>query len=231
MSDFEDFLVCAFPTATWRATVIGVSEGVALADDLRASTHWLGSLVGRDLLGSLRRAGVMWRIRQLCALGDLPFKCEEVTNTARNAHLVRIDSGQVRAHITRTDSEAAFPTDMPIRQDHRLTYNADLFRDYKDGKVVPISEVLKTIPQVYAWLTFGADRQGRLSHVCWASPAAEEDVWMGRINILRRASDLGATAIEPDPVPRPDPMQKTKFRQHVEEMLDKTAKEEPQGDA
>lgn len=72
----ERDLVSAFPPSTYAMTLRAVREGVILADDSLKSCRYLDAITGRDLLGHLRRAGIVFRMHELCVAGDLPFKSE-----------------------------------------------------------------------------------------------------------------------------------------------------------
>lgn len=56
-----DQLAQAFPSTTDAEMVRAVTEGVLLADDLVSNTPILKTLIGRDLRGHIRRAGV-WKV-------------------------------------------------------------------------------------------------------------------------------------------------------------------------
>lgn len=219
-TEFVDKLRSAFPSATDRSVVQSLAAGVALADDVRRNTPWLLNLVGDDLRGNLRRAAAMWRFSQDCKNGVLPFRAEEVANTTGSSHLLKIKASNFEAHIVRTDSEASFPKDAPIRQDKRLSNEADFFLD--EGRLRPVDDA--GVENLYAWLAFGADLFGTLSHVCWCMPAAEQREFLARINILRSAS-----VSEPEPAPEPpppNPADQLEFRREVERMLDERGNSE-----
>jgi len=213
-TEFVNKLRSAFPAGTDRPVVQSLAAGVALADDVRRNTPWLMNLVGDDLRGNLRRAAAMWRFSQDCKNGVLPFKAQEVANTTGSSHLLMIVAGAFEAHIVRTEGEASFPKDAPIRQDKRLSNEADLF--IGDGKLKPVD--VAGVENLYAWLSFGADLFGTLSHVCWCMPAAEQREFLARINILREAN-MFAPEPAPEPPP-PNPADQLEFRREIERMLD-----------
>jgi hypothetical protein len=211
-----------FPEGTDAAVIRNVMMAVALADDLRRNTPWLGmTQVGDDLCGSLRRAAAMWRLQEACKDGELPFKAEEISNSTGSSHLLHIVSGPFEAHVVRTDSSGAFPKDAPIRQDHRLTNEPTLF----DPKIVSFRELVKKVKHSYAWLMFNATPVGALTHVCWGMPDRNENKYLAHFNILRRAMSLG-TPIDITTPPKPEPKDKIKFREHVEKKLEDRKKDD-----
>jgi hypothetical protein len=213
---FEIHLREWFSGGTDAAVIRNVMMAVALADDLRRNTPWLGLTdVGDDLSSMLRRAATMWRIQEACKDGELPFKAEEIPNSTGSSHLLRIISGPFEAHVVRTDSSGAFPKDAPIRQDRRLTNEPSLF----DPKVVAFEELLGSVKKSYAWLMFNATALGVLTHVCWGMPDRAENKYLAHFDILRRAMSLG-TPIDPTTPPKPDPTEKIKFKEHIEQKLE-----------
>jgi hypothetical protein len=222
MDNFDDYLREHFPENADAAMIRNIAMAVALADDLRRNTPWLGTLIGDDLTGSLRRAAAMWRVHQACIDGELPFKAEEIPNSIGSSHLLRILSGPFEAHVVRTESSGAFPKDAPIRQDHRLTNERTLF---DDPKIVPFQELVGSVEKSYAWLMFNATPTGALTHVCYGMPKAEENKYLAHLDILRRALSLG-TPIDPATPPTPDPTERLKFKRHVEEKIERKNKKD-----
>lgn len=221
LDNFDEYLREYFPAPTDAAVIRNVMMGVGLADDLRRNTPWASTLVGDDLTGSFRRAATMWRIRQACIDGELPFQAHEIPNSTGSSHLLKITSGPFEAHVVRTECAGAFPKDAPIRQDSRLTNERDLFDD--DPKIVSFKELVGGVDNSYAWLTFNATEVGALTHVCWGMPKANENKYLAHIDILRRAISVG-TPVAPTTPPKPDPKEKIKFKRHVEEKIEKSKK-------
>jgi hypothetical protein len=85
--------------------------------------------------------------------------------------------------------------------------------------VVPLSEVVGRIPELYAWLTYSAEKAGVLKHLCWAMPPADHSSWLAHIDVLKRAEHSAID--ESPPVEEPAKVIKLKFRDHVEEVLSK----------
>src|SRR5215204_151042 len=217
VGDFDAYLRSAFPVGTGAAVIRAVREAVVLADDLRANTHWLQTLVGRDLSGMLRRAAIMWRLHDYCKTGELPFTATEIPNSNGSSHLLRVTSGPFEAHVVHTITPGAFPDDAPIRQDHALRNEGDLFDE--DPKIVSFREMLAAVEQAYAWLSFNATPVGMLTHVCWCMPKAKERGYLARFNILR-AAQVESPSVAPTEPPKPDPAEKMKFKRHIEERIE-----------
>jgi Family of unknown function (DUF6064) len=97
----------------------------------------------------------------------------------------------------------------------RLANQGDLFAE----NVVPISRVVGKIPELYAWLTYSAEKTGVLKHLCWAMPPADSGSWLAHINVLKRAEQNASD--EAPPVEEPAKIIKLKFRDHIEEVLSK----------
>jgi hypothetical protein len=205
----------AFPSTTDSEVFRGATEGILLADDLLDNTPLLKTAVGRDLRGHIRRAGIMFRIQDLCGRGDLPFQSEIVPMPYGNWHWLELRSGNFKAHICRTEAAFEFPDDTRSRQDERLRNQGDLFAE----KVVSINEMAAQIRVLYAWLTFGAGHEGSLSHLCWAMPPADEGDWLAHINIMERIAAASASPKQPE---APSPTLKLRFKEGVEEALSKS---------
>ncbi len=211
---FQELLDEAFPREADASVIRGVTEGIYLADTTLESAGFLKSLVGQDLRGHLRRAGMLYRLHQMAQMGDIPFMSTMSKMPRGNWHWVELRSGNFAAHVCRTDAPDAFPDDTPTRQDDRLTNQGDLFKD--TSTVVPITGFT-------AWLTFGVGDSGSLAHLCWGMPNAGEDVWLARTNIIRRARESEVVV----PFEAPAKATELKFREHIEEAL--KGKDEEQG--
>jgi hypothetical protein len=219
MSDtFESRLLNAYPERTWPVIIRGVREGIRIADGLRRSTPFLSTLIGRDQRGLMRRAAIMWRLQMLCASGELPFKADEVLNTNGTSHLLSILSQNIELHVVRTEDAEAFPIDARIRQDRRAINQPDLF---EGGKIIPLTEALKDVQRLYAWLAWGANPAGELTHLCLAMPEDKRDMWLARVNILRRVQALegGSPSAEETPS-APNPALLLKFRAEIARSLE-----------
>jgi len=212
--DALERLRATVPPSTDAMVILGAQEGILLADDQIKSSLLLNNPVGRDLQGHLRRIGVMIRIHDLCKRGDLPFKSEITKMPIGGWHWLEIKAPGIRSHVCRTDYAEAFPEDTPNKQDARLVNpQGDLFKP----RLAPLSEVLSAVAEMYCWLTYGATRDGKLTHLCWTVPAADQNSWLAHENILR-GSSMNAPI---PPPPGPDPKTKLRFRDYIEEALEK----------
>jgi len=223
--DFEGLLEAAFPRTTWKTIVRAQREGIVLADDVRKSTPLLNNPLGQDLRGHLRRIGVMVRFAQLCKSGELPFNAAVDQMPHGSWHWLNLRSGSFVAHIARTDTFDEIPEETKNRQDYLLKNDGDLF---DDPKIIPISELTSRVDRFYAYLTFGAEPNGKMTHSALGMAAGDNREWLALVNLLR-SSAAGADAIS-NPLPKIDPKDRIKFHEHVEEVLkldqDRTNKKE-----
>lgn len=203
---FQDQLDEAFPPSSDANIIRAVTEGVMLADKTLDNEPFLKTLVGQDLRGHVRRAGILYRLHQMATAGDLPFESVMSQMPRGNWHWIELRSANFTSHVCRTDGAELFPTDTPTRQDDRLTNQGDLFRD--NSEIVPLKGYM-------AWLTFGTGDSGALSHLCWGMPKDKEDVWLARTNVIRRARDNEVVVKFEPPTHRAD----LKFKDHIEETL------------
>ena len=212
----------AFPENTDVLTARAVREGLVLADDLMNSNEVLNNLIGRDLRGHVRRAGVMMKLHDFCTNGDLPFSATYARMPIGSWHFLEIKSKAVTAHVHKTDSAGAFPKDSPVRQIERLSNQPDLFAE---NNVVPFSKILGEGP-FNAWLTLGTDDSGNVTHLNWRVPSSAEDVWLAATDILASAAKSIAAASAPSKAP--NPKDKMRFKEHIESTIEreKTDKKE-----
>lgn len=233
----QRLLEVAFPADTDAAVVRAVSEGVALADDLIDNTRILRNAAGNDLRGHIRRAGIMFRLRDLCERDDLPFTAEIVPMPHGPWHWLEIRHRNFLAHVCRTTSPSAFPDDTLSRQDARLRNQGDLFAPQPADR----GDVIVSIREFYAWLTFGVGPQGVLEHLCWAMPPADDGDWLAFRDILHRASVAAPTQpaeantqeemppINPTSAELPEGLN-LRFQEHIEQALENQNKKDNQED-
>jgi len=211
--EYRNLLVGAYPDSAWSTLTRGTREAIKIADGVRRNTPFLMTLVGGDLRGLLRRSCLMWRIQSLCKSKELPFEEDEITNTNGTSHLLRIRSKKIELHIVRTDEPGAFPVEAPIRQDNRASNSADFFRE---GKLLPLHEVMESVPRLYGWLMWGATGRGEVTHLALGMPEADEDRWLTYIDVLAHVTALEATpgtAATEATSSRPNPALMLKFRE------------------
>jgi hypothetical protein len=166
----------------------------------------------------------MFRLHELCRIGDLPFGAEFSQMPLGHWHWLEIRSGGVKGHVIRTESKLAFPANTPNRQDERLRNQYDLFED----NVIRLAEIADNVGALYAWLVIGATREGQLTHVCWNIPAAGNDEWLAHVDLLESAR--GELPSPSSPAPTPDPRKDMRFREHIEEALKKDKSDKPESD-
>ena len=210
MTEYQQLLEEAFPAEHDRLLIAGAQQGILLANAALEHELFLKTVVGQDLRGHLRRAAVLFRIHEMCRAGELPFDAEMSRMPRGGGHWVELRSGQFKAHICRTEGPAAFPEDTPTRQDQRASNQFEL---RLDDNVIRLRPEIPSSSEKYAWLTFGAIAD-QLTHLCWGMPAARHDEWLARINIVRRAEELGSP-----PTSAPSAKTVLRFRDHIEESL------------
>jgi len=216
ITEIQDRLDLAFPRSSDVKLFRAVQEGSYLADHLFSGETFLNNEVGRDLRGHIRRIGIAYQIKRYCEQGELPFLATMKLMPKGRWHWLEITSTGAVAHVCRTDDVMAFPDEAESRQDIRLTLQPTLFSWLNERK--PMTKIIEEIPRLYAWLTFRVAQDGRLSHLCWASPDPECDSYIGHINILERIATVGG---ESQPVSEvPDPKDMLYFKDHVARALD-----------
>ena len=208
---FRPIIMNAFPKSTWDGVVRCAAQGVGLADDLLRQERWLNWAVGKDQRGDLRRVGVMWSLREACAAGDLPFACEDRTNSARNCHHIEIRSQNLYLHVNRTENLLAMPRDTKFRNDERASNQLDLL------KPVIFTTKLSEIKTWYGWMTFNADTEGRLTHLAIGLPEMAGNDWLDIVPMPLRGS--GAFVSEDDEPAPPGPDQLVKFKEDIKKLL------------
>ncbi len=216
--EVQDRLRLAFPKSASSTLLRAVQEGSFLADHLFDGESFLNNQVGRDLRGHVRRIGIAHQIHRYCERGDLPYLAAMKPMPKGRWHWLEIRSTGAIAHVCRTDDVFAFPEEAESRQDVRVALQTDLLSWSVDEK--SLAQIIKEIPQLYAWLTFRVGQDGRLSHLCWASPAADCDEWVGHLNILQEvAVDGGETSVVSTV---PDPKERLRFKDHIVQALEKS---------
>ena len=218
--EIQHRLVLAFPKSSSVPLVRAVQEGIFLADHLFEGESFLNSPVGKDLRGHVRRAGIAHQIGKYCDRGDLPFLATMKPMPYGPWHWLEIASTGAVAHVCRTEDIDKFPYQTDSRQDMRLALQKDLLSWTPDEK--PLGKIIQEIPKLYAWLTFRAARNARLSHLCWASPAYDSDEWIAHLNVLEQVGDQADRGHEISSIP--DPAERVKFKEHIAHALEKEQK-------
>lgn len=210
--DLQLRLATAFPQSTDAEVIRALREGMLLADGVLESEPWLQTVIGRDLRGHLRRAGVLYRLFDMCQTGDLPFAARLSRMPRGNWHWLELESERFVAHVCRTESALAFPEDTMTRQEERFMNQHDLF----EPNIVPLHEEVAQAHQLAAWLTFGGDANGQLQHLCWTMPSSDGQEWLGHVNVLRRAASSG---VFKESNPRASKPLSLRFKEHIEESI------------
>lgn len=212
----------AFPASADEQVIRGVGEGLLLADQIMESEPILKTAVGRDLRGHIRRAGILFRIHDLCINGDLPFEAKMVRMPRGSWHWVDIKSDSFTAQICRTDGPGAFPEDTLTRQDSRMVNQLDMF----DTNIVPFPALESEIKVKCAWLTYGASPKGKLNHLCWAMPSADSGDWLAHTDIMKRAAITEIQSARVESTKKSN----LRFREHIEDALNKDQEESESDD-
>ena len=203
---FQERLVAAFPEPTWAPLVSGLREGVRLADRAIETTPLLNFVTGRDLRGHVRRAGILYHLREMCRLKALPFQAEAAKMPIGCWHWLDIQSKGLVAHVTRTDTEKEIPDITINRQPKYMRNQYDLFAD---GRIPPIDTILDQTDQKYSTITYGANRDGSLTHAAIGMPSSDGSEWLAFVNLMRR--DAFGTDEAPAASTPVDPTQMLKF--------------------
>lgn len=211
----QERLLTAFPRSSNAPLMRAIQEGIYLADHLFDGESFLNCLVGRDLRGHMRRAGVSYQIKRCCERGDLSFITLEKQMPMGPWHWLEIRSTGAIAHICRTDDANRFPDQSESRQDYRLRLQTDLFAQEESAD---FGKIIKEIPTLYAWLIYRVGPGQQLSHLCWVSPAVDVDEYVGSINVLEAVTAVG---IKPPPSTTPDPKDAVKLKDHIAASLEK----------
>jgi hypothetical protein len=207
----------AFPDRTYINTVRAIREGIAMGDDVVSGISFLGTPVGKDLRGLMRRAGVMFRLYELSEAGDLPFVAEFMPMPVGSWHWLELRSGQCHGYLVRTLDRDAFPDDTPNQQDMRHSNQDDLF---DDPKIVKLPRL-----KIYTvWLCYGATKNGAPTHALWGMPSGREaGTWLARRDVLNAARAMVPTS-EESKRPSVDPRQAMKLRDEVIQALEEEGK-------
>lgn len=216
----QDRLRLAFPESSDVTLARAVQEGSYLAGHLFEGESFLNNAVGHDLRGHIRRVGIAHQIELYCTRGDLPFICAMKPMPKGSWHWLEIKSTGALAHVCRTEDVFTFPEEAESRQDSRLSLQPDLLTWTERDKSV--KEVVREIPVLYAWLTFRAGADGKISHLCWGAPDPKADTWIGHVNVLAEIAKRSDDAPAPSTVP--DPKAALRLKEHVREALEKNEK-------
>jgi len=184
--EIQEYLLRAFPEHTRQNTVKAVKEGLFLFKDTVDANPVFKNPARINLLGQLQRICIIERIEHSCKVGNLPFTTKSVKMKKGPFSWSEIYSSNICAHLVRTSSANAFPSNSPNRQDKRVTNQLEL--PFEDNNNISNAH-LPTIMPLYAYLTFGTT-EDELSHLCWGIPSANTAEWLGYLDITKYDIDL-----------------------------------------
>jgi len=75
-----------------------------------------------------------------------------------------------------------------------------------------LGKIIQSIPELYAWLTFRVGPAQQLSHLCWVSPAADVDVYVGHLDVM---AEIASTGPITPAMSTPDPKDAVKLKDHI----------------
>jgi hypothetical protein len=216
--EIQERLSLAFPRSSNALLLRAVQEGSYLADHLIGGESFLNSHIGRDMRGHIRRIGIAYQINRYCERGDLPFVSDIKPMPRGHWHWLEIIATGAIAHVCRTADVFKFPDEAESRQDLWLSLQPDLLSWMETPKSLGV--IIREIPKLYAWLTFRIGQDGRVSHLCWGSPAADCDEWIAHINV---AEEIAKTGEDSPPISAvPDPKDTLRLKDHVARALEKS---------
>ena len=209
-------LRAAFPVYADTVLIRAINEGLGIADDTISGLPFLQNEAGLDARGFVRRAGVLSMIHEYSLRGDLPFEATFEKQPCGNWRWLNMTADDVLGHVVKTEGVNCFPQDGPARQDKRISNQGDLF---EGPRLVDLEELLEPNSDIYAWLSYGCDKSGNVTHAIWGVPAADQSVYLATANILESAMQQGDV----------EPLEKTvapsfgmSFTEQVEEALRKS---------
>lgn len=217
---FQDQLMEVFPERTWTPLTSAIRDGVRLADRVIVDTPMLASVIGQDLRGHIRRAGILHSLWEACQAGSLPFKAERAKMPIGCWHWLDIRSGEMVAHIVRTDDPSEIPKMTSNRQPKFMKNSFDLF---EDGRIPPLDLELMLLQERYCTVTFGANHAGDLTHARIGTPSKDGLEWLATVDLLRYGKPEAESSVPPAPTP-PDPAQLVKFLKRIQDTLEQEKK-------
>jgi hypothetical protein len=221
IAEVQERLRNAFPAAFDAPLVRASKEGLLLAADFYKEGMLLNCEMGRDLHGYIRRVCIAIQIREYCKRGDLPFPAQIVPMPKGPWHWLEIKVPGVLAHACRTVDVFAFPDEAESRQDYRLSMQPNLLSWAARDK--SMAQIVKEIPEIYAWLTYRASADGSLAHLCWGSPSPEKDDWLAHVNVLEEIKKDGSETPAEPPVPPTKPRLRDEVLQALKQANDNKA--------
>lgn len=220
----QNRLRAAFPSSSDLQLVQAIREAIDAADEAVKNGHpALATVMGRDLRGHMRRIMIAYQIQAYCARGDLPYKATMEPMPKGPWHWLEITAPGAKAHVCRTKDVFAFPEEAESRQDVRIALNGNLFT-WQNQTPQTLEEVVKEVAELYAWLTYGVSSNGEIGHLCWASPAADDDSYIGHLNVLIEIARSGLAVPQTTPANLKDHLRLTDVAQAMIENATKANK-------
>lgn len=211
---FQEQLLTAFPESTWDGIARGLRDGILLADNVIAETPLLSSVLGQDIRGFVRRAGILYKFKGLCVAGDLPFVAAEERMPVGCWHWLTMKAQNICTHIVKTESPRALPNDNVSRQPECLKNQFDLF---EDGRI-PDRKDTDAEKERYAVIVYGLTPDSKLAYAAVGMPNYERTGWLAYKNILR--GDRLSVPQAPVVAPTPDAAASLQFLEDVQRMLE-----------
>jgi hypothetical protein len=196
--------------------VRAVREGVLIADSCFDQGMLLADEMGLDLKGHVRRVGIAHQLCEYSRRGALDLNVQMTRMPRGHWHWLEIRRAGLLAHMCRTDDIHRFPEEAESRQDPRLSIQGDLLSWAVRDK--SMSQIIREIPELYAWLTYRVAADGSVSHICWCSPAPDENTYIAQINLLEEAKR--SRELPPEPA-HPSPKDMLRFQDAVQQLLER----------
>ncbi len=215
IAEYQKLLEEAFPVSKDVGVYRAISEGVLLADGLISDTPLLNTVVGKDMRGLIRRAGIMWRLHDLSRSGDVEYEAVMAPMLRGRWHCVELRSGVFKVHICRTDEAGAFPEESMTRFTERsVNPQMELFDDPRVLQLRRAAEV----DDLYAYLTYSVSQRSEIAHFCWSMESRDGGDWVAHIDALTRVKSYQESQ-EKSAAEQPTKATKVKFHDFIQEAI------------
>jgi hypothetical protein len=212
--EFQNRLMLTFPPVTHDALVQALCSGIRKAETHIKDTPQFAGEVGLDLRGHLRRVFVLHEFQEASRLKRLPYEALPSKMPIGSWHWVNVRSGGMIAHVVRTETPDGFPDRTTNRQALSVTNQYDLL---KDGSIPPVELIVTRAG--YAYLTFGVDHAGTVTHISLGMPSSDNSHWLAFARLMRR-SKPEPLIVQPPAPPTPPVASGLKFVPEVAQALD-----------
>jgi hypothetical protein len=211
---FQTRLLLSFPESTWSGLVRSIQEGVRKADVLMRETPAFGGVIGNDLRGHIRRLHILHEFQEASRRGRLPYEASPSKMPIGTWHWLDIRSGGMIAHLARTETPDGRPDATENRQALCVTNQYNML---DDGTIPPVDLIITKAR--YAYVTFGMDRAGVVTHVSLGMPSSDNSHWLAFAKLMRRSSFPEPIAIPPPAPLSPPVAESIRFVPEVAERL------------